>query len=658
MQDFYHIEPKFLLAGIAILFLGLISIFIISQKRFTKSIWFGIFSFLIFIGIGASTVVIHDHKNYQDHYTNSIKNFDDSAYTINLKISEILKPNKLYSRYVADVIAINHNQMLGRIILNIQKDSALKILDVDDQLILNSAFIEISSPLNPNQFDYKKYLEKRYIYHQVFLKKEQYHKLELENTTIKGLADNIKTHINSKLQSYDFKQDELAVISALILGQRRDMSEQVYNNYVNAGAVHILAVSGLHVGIMLILLNFLFKPIAHFKYGRIIKTVIILLLLWSFAVIAGLSPSVMRAVTMFSFVAVAMNLKRPTNIYNTLAMSAFFILLFKPLFLFDVGFQLSYTAILSIVAIDPLLYRLWQPKSKVLNFYWHTLTVTIAAQVGILPISLYYFHQFPTLFFISNLIIIPVLGFILGFGILIILLAVLNILPDFLASIFGKVITLMNLLVEWVASQKEFIIQDIYFSLLYLIVFYFLILSIFKWIKRRNFRTLAFILLAIIFVQGSILYTRFSRNPNQAIIFHKTAQTLIGNNNNNILTFASSVDTLDYYDKSILKNYSIENQLDKLEKEELKQIYIFNQKKLLIIDSLGTYHIKSFKPDYVLLRQSPKINLDRLIDSLKPQIIIADGSNYKSSISYWRDVCKKRKIPFHNTAEKGAFIIY
>ena len=143
--------------------------------------------------------------------------------------------------------------------------------------------------------------------------------------------------------------------------------------------MHILAVSGLHVGIVLMLLNLLFKPIEYIKHGKAIKVMIILLILWGFAIVAGLSASVTRAVTMFSVVAIAMHLNRPTNIYNTLAISIFILLSFKPMFLFDVGFQLSYVAVLAIVTIQPLLNKLWKPKWKAFDFLWNIFTVTIAA---------------------------------------------------------------------------------------------------------------------------------------------------------------------------------------------------------------------------------------------------------------------------------------
>ena len=175
---------------------------------------------------------------------------------------------------------------------------------------------------------------------------------------------------------------------------------------------------------------------------------------------------------MFSIVAIALHWKRATNIYNTLAISIFILLLCKPLFLFDVGFQMSYLAVISIVSIQPLLYKVWQPKWKAIDYFWQILTVTIAAQFGVVPISLYYFHQFPSLFFISNLAIIPFLGLILGFGILVIILALLDSLPLFLANIYGSVIRLMNSIVGWVSNQELFVLKNISFDIQHVIGFY------------------------------------------------------------------------------------------------------------------------------------------------------------------------------------------
>ncbi len=631
--------------------------FLIAKKQFIKTIWFGFIGFFLMLSIGVLITNFHNQKNFSNHYTNQLSTQSDSLKTITFRIREVLKSGNYYDKYVIDVLIVDGNKTNGKSLLNIQKNSLNISLKVDAIYVSRTAFKNLIHPLNPHQFDYKNYLEKTYIYHQLFISNQSLYKISSNTHTLFGVANSIRDHINSELKSYHFEPDELAIINALLLGQRQNISEDVYSSYTNAGAIHILAVSGLHVGIILLILSFALKPLESFKHGKLLKTVLLVLFLWSFALIAGLSASVTRAVTMFSIVTIALNLKRPTNIYNTLAISIFIILLFKPMFLFDVGFQLSYMAVFSIVAIDPYLYNLWRPKNWLLDKYWHTLTITVSAQFGIIPISLYYFHQFPGLFFISNLGIIPLLGIILGFGIIVILLAILNLLPQILADIFGYIISLMNDFVSWISKQDVFLFKDISFSALYVLFSYLLIIfGVSFLIKKRNIY-LKLVLLSIIVFQCAFTYISYNKSPNEFVVFHKSRFSLIGNATDTKIIVSYDFDSITASENNIIKDYMVGNHIKSIQTDPIQSVYKLNKKILFVIDSLGVYNVKSFSPDYVLLRQSPKINLNRLIDSIKPKFIIADGSNYKSYIENWEAICRKRKLPFHQTSKKGSFII-
>ncbi|GGK20984.1 competence protein ComEC [Yeosuana aromativorans] len=631
--------------------------FFIARQQFVKTIWFGIMALVTTVSIGIWTVSIHNPKNFANHYSHFISKDSNTPETITFRVREVLKPNTYYDTYIVDVLKTDEHSVSGKSILNIPKDSTQNTLNVDDIYITKTTFKPITPPLNPGQFNYKNYLGKRYIYHQLFASRNELLKFKSNQQTLLGIANNIREYINQRLKTYSFKPDELAIINALLLGQRQNISEDVYTNYANAGAIHILAISGLHIGIILIILNFLFKPLEKLRYGLFIKTILLLFILWSFAIIAGLSASVTRAVTMFSIVTIGMNLKRPTNIYNTLAISIFIILLFKPLFIFDVGFQLSYMAVFAIVSIDPYLYKLWKPKYWLTKVYWHTLTITISAQLGILPLSLYYFHQFPALFFLTNLLIIPVLGIILGFGILVILMAVLKILPHFLVFLFGGSINVMNTIVDWVAKQEPFLFKDIPFNFLCVVVTYFFIITLVRFMIKRNYRRLVLLAVAVILGQCTLIYTNLERPNNQFLVFQKSRHTLLGHVLKNNMIVASDLSDSIENNANIISDYKVDNFIEHIKEDTLNNLYLLGNKKLLVIDSLGVYHVKTFMPDYVLLRNSPKINLNRLIDSIHPAYIIADGSNYKSVVERWKSTCLKTKIPFHATAEKGAFTI-
>ncbi|GAA3609127.1 ComEC/Rec2 family competence protein [Flavivirga amylovorans] len=654
---FFSISLHRLLYIQASFFVALSVFYFIAKKKIDQTNWFGLFSFLMMISIGVLAVNFHNEKSFSNHYTNQISIENDTLKTITFRIRSILKPGSFHDKYIIDLLEIDGHKATGKSLLNIQKDSSLKTLKVDDIFISTIAFTSLNQPLNPYQFNYKAYLEKKYIYHQLFASNQSLLQVSSSAHTLLGLANNIREHINSKLKSHHFKPDELAIINALILGQRQSISKTIYSNYTNAGAIHILAVSGLHIGIILIILSFALKPIENFKHGKLIKTILLVIFLWCFAFIAGLSASITRAVTMFSIITIASSLKRPTNIYNTLAISIFTILLFKPMFLFDIGFQLSYLAVFAIVIVDPIIYKRWKPKSKIIDFYWHTFTITLSAQLGVIPISLYYFHQFPSLFFISNLVIIPFLGFILGIGILIILLASLNMLPEYLANTYGYIISLMNDFIAWVSRQEVFLLKDIPFNLSYVIATYIVIICLIRILKKWHYSSLKYVLIAFIIFQSVAIYTNYNKPTNEFIVFHKNKHSLISNTIHNKMLLAYDFDSLSSSANNIVKDYAIGNHINSIKKDSLQSIYLLKNKRLLVIDSLGVYNIKSFEPDYLLLRQSPKINLNRLIDSIKPKYIIADGSNYKSYIKTWETICKKRELPFHQTSKKGAFII-
>ncbi len=259
---------------------------------------------------------------------------------------------------------------------------------------------------------------------------------------------------------------------------------------------------------------------------------------------------------MFSFVAYAMHLNRPTNTFNILALSMFFILLiFRPSLLFQVGFQMSYEAVFAIVWIYPLLQKFWKPKTWILLKGWQLLSVSIAAQLGVLPISLYYFHQFPGLFFVSNLLIIPFLGVILGLGILLILLATLNILPDFLASFYNTIIYGMNSIIGWVASQEAFIFNNISFGSTELILSYVIIIFLILALTKATYKRVMILLIAIVGMQLWSFYALYrTQKKENFLVVHEFKNTLLLHqigNHLNVLTPSRS------FNNKIVTDYEV-----------------------------------------------------------------------------------------------------
>ena len=635
-------------------FVILVIVFLIFRKSISNNYYYTFFTFLTFIFIGIAAITFKNDLLKKSHYTHFLSNH----YTSIIEIDDVLKPNSYYNNYKAKVIQLNSKKVFGKIKLNVIKDSIKERFKVGDQIVLTQKFDSIQPPLNPYQFNYKNYLKNQQIHHQVSIKNNEYFYLKNNRKSFKRWAFTIREQVNKALIENGFKGEELAIINALLLGQRQDISEEVMQNFQKAGAVHILAVSGLHIGIIMLLLNFLLRPLEIFKKGAEIKLVLVVLFLWFFAFVAGLSPSVVRAVTMFTAVAIALTSKNAVNTYKTLIISIFILLLFNPFYLFEVGFQLSYLAVFFIVWLQPLLYKLWKPKLKFVDYSWQLLTVSTAAQLGVLPLSLYYFHQFPGLFFMSNLIIIPFLGMILGVGILIIILATLKILPAFLALFYEKIIFLLNQTVGWIAEQESFLFQNISFSIISLVFTYLLILLFFKWFEVKKPNYLITALLALFLLQTNLLFEKYkSSSIDEFIILNKSRQSLLIHRTGQQVYIDHTLNNVDLNEESNIKSYLIGANTDILSSEnKLKNVYALNNKKLLVVDSLGVYLLKNNTPDMILLTSSPKINLERLILEVDPKIIIADASNFKSYVSMWQKTCKINNIKFHYTVKDGAFV--
>lgn len=611
-------------------------------------------SLWLFFFTGISSVYISDKRNYDDYY----KNYFKEQSSVVLQIHKILKPGNYYQKYQATVISVDDKDTRGTILLNVLKDSLSNLLKVDDKIILKPTFKKLIPPLNPHQFDYRSYLAKQGIHHQVFIEKHQFLKKETQQSSLYGWSAKLRTEIQKSLANYNFKKDELAVINALLLGQRQDISKSLISDYQNAGAIHILAVSGLHVGVILLILSFVFKPLEKLKNGKVLKTVIIVLLLWMFAFIAGLSASVVRAVTMFSFVAFGMSFRLKNIVEFSFISSLFFLLLIKPMFLFDVGFQLSYLAVFGILWTQAKLYSIWKPKYKIFDFFWKLFTVSIAAQVGIFPLSIYYFQQFPGLFLASNLIIIPFLGAILIGGILVIVSSLCSLLPQIIADVYGAIISLMNSFVSWISHQEDFLFKDISISLWMMLLWYIALFTLIYLLIKKTGKQLILFLIAVVFVQSLFLVEKNrTQSKNEFIVFHKSRHSLLGERRGEELLVYHNLDSLQFLRDNTIKSYRISEDIQEVKKIHFRYIKQFSNYTILLVDSLGVYKIRNLKKPIVILQYSPKINLERLIKSIQPIQIIADGSNYKSYVIRWEKTSLKYQIPFHYTGQQGAFVL-
>jgi len=630
--------------------IAVISLFLwgVSNKKIIT-----LLSFVLFFFIGVSATYFNNDLNYQNYYQHYLK----ESSTITLKVDKVLKPDYYQDTYEIEIVQIDARKTRGKALLNIVKDSTISSLKVDELVIVHSSFKELNRTLNPHQFNYKNYLEKQGIHQQLFLENFQIQRIGFQGFSLLGISAKFRDKIQESLKKNNFKADELAVINALLLGQRQDISKELIADYSRAGAIHILAVSGLHVGIILLILSWLFKPLERLKKGKFIKTILVVLFLWMFAFIASLSASVVRAVTMFTFLAIGLSFQRKNSIEFSLISSMFFLLVVKPMFLFDVGFQLSYLAVFGIIWVQPKLYAIYKPRFKIVDKFWQLITVSFAAQLGVLPLSLFYFHQFPSLFWLSNLIIIPCLGTILIGGILIIFLSIIGFLPQFLASLFGFVISSMNNFVSWISKQEQFLWEEISMSFLLMISIYVFILFGTRFLIDKSHKKFIYFLISIVMLQGVFVIEAYQKKiKKEFIIFHKSKNSVIGIRAGEKLLVYHDLDSVTIHKTNFITSYRIGENVQQIFKNKIPAFFEVEKEQILIIDSLGIYQLKGLKKPIVILQYAPKINLERLIKTVHPKQIIADGNNYKMYINRWEAICKKQKTPFYYTGKNGAFV--
>jgi len=603
--------------------------------------------------LGYSTALIHKESRRPNHYTHFLRDQDDKHILL-LSIQEKIKNSKKNARFNCTILQLDNHLCQGKIILNIRQPNATNY-PIGTTLLAQGNLYSNHGVTNPNRFDYSKYLENQEIYAQCYLDPSQIKTIGYQPSLWASFS-NFRNQIIANLQKSAINKEEFNVLNALVLGQQQEISPELVKDYQYAGAVHVLSVSGLHVGFIMLFLTFLLKPIPNNRKGAFLKTVIVITALWTFAIIASLSPSIVRSATMFSFLTIGLYLRRTVAIYHTLLVSILLILLFKPSFLFDVGFQLSYLALFFILWLQPLLAQIWQPKHKITSYAWDILTVSFAAQIGTLPLSLYYFHQFPGLFFVTNLLILPLIGIIMAVGVLAILIALFCPLPFYIAKTIELLIASLNTIIHYIATQEAFVIRNISFSKEMLWASYLLVFWVILWLKKPNYQKLLLSLTSIVVLQLFCIHQKMSNtNTAEFIVFHLKKNTLFTERFGNKVTVYSNDSILhNLENNNDLQAYLVANFCELKQRKPLQNMIYCNRQKILIIDSTALFPPQG-QPNIVVLTQSPKLNLERFLKHFKPKQIIADGSNYKSYINRWKATCLKEKIPFHNTNEKGFY---
>ncbi|MEQ8358435.1 MAG: ComEC/Rec2 family competence protein [Cytophagales bacterium] len=583
-------------------------------------------------------------------------------------ISESKETDKT-TRYLLKVEQIksgdNSIDVNFKTLLYLKKSDVKKMLEYGDLVYINKTPKRIEGPKNPESFDYASFMRRKGFLFQVFAKKNDVLILEKDkgNPLIK-MALKIRNYFQFVLEDNISNPDNLHIAKALILGQKDDLPIEVREAFADAGAIHVLAVSGLHVGIIYQILIYLLSFLNKLKYGRQSLFFITVMVLFAYAAITGFSPSVSRAVIMFSTLALSKLINRRSDIYNNLALAAFIILIIDPMMIFDLGFQLSFLAVLSIVFFYPYFTNKVEISNSMLDKMYKLSAVSLAAQIGTVPITLYYFHQFPNLFMLSNFIVIPFAGIILSLGIALLAFHFLEFFKGLIAYVLDLSISILN--------KSVFIIQELPYSVskaLYFdhwqFVISLLILTSLILILRYRQKRFAYLLLIFISCFGGYhwyLNYHFS-NQKEFILFSEKDNDHVALVNGKNLQIDIDTDQMEQSNfwKYSLSAYSREKGIEKITSPQSD-----------FFKAMPSYDCW-FYDDMILLKPKKKIEFSKdvdylIIDSINAEMALQSDFNpvkgfiLGNNIPYFirlkiiKELKEKNKA-FHDLRSEGALVL-
>lgn len=408
-----------------------------------------------------------------------------------------------------------------KVMVYFAKSEKASRLKPGEQIVFDKTPQPVENSIDLNGFDYAGYLERKRIYRQVYLPDSRWIESGMFTHNFLILAERTRLQMLEIFRNQDLGEKELNVLSALTLGYKRGLDPETKRVFSAAGAMHVLAVSGLHVGIVFMILSFFLSFLKKRKRGEIAYLLVMITSLWCFAFLTGLSPSVSRAAAMFTIVVIASVFKKSSNIYQSLVASAFVLLLLNPNNLFEVGFQLSYAAVFGIVFLQPRLNKIFTFRFRVSRYFWALLTTSVAAQIATFPLSAFYFNQFPTFFWVSNLVVIPAAGILIPLGISLLFFGGIPLIAVPLTKITGFVLQLVIQFLETVEkfplSVLEFSVHRIELIFLYLTMFFSFIFIASK--KKVFLKRAIFLLFILLSTSFAIKLTQFTKKQEIANSF-------------------------------------------------------------------------------------------------------------------------------------------
>lgn len=624
------------LSGLALSFIFLLLILIKKQylQSYKRNHIFGIVfsTFILFF----SLTYCYLHENYST--PSYIKEYHSNSIIKGVISESILEKNKSFGTTITIKKVINgktEKEVYGKINCYFPKNETPPKLG--DVLLFKPRLNEIKQPRYPDEFDYKEYLKSKGIVHSIFLTSNQYQKIN-ETSTLFLTAEKIRASIVQQLEKTKLKENEIALIAALFLGDKKLLNSDIKTNFSDIGAMHVLAVSGLHVGILLLIITFVLNKLFGKDKRKALKVIITLLLIWSFAFITGLSVSVLRASLMFSLIVIGKLILEKSSIYNTISASAFIILIYNPVLLFDVGFQLSYLAVLGIIYFYPKINNLFYIKNKIGKYLWNITAVSIAAQIATIPLSIYYFHQIPLLSLVSNIIVSVYAVVIISGGVIILLVLPFSELLNYIAIVMSFIISSLLKVVEFLATIPYGKIDNLSISNneLYGLIL-LIILSIFV-IETKRLRYINYGLILVLILLINKHFYDYELKKQHKITFinleNEVGINLTSKSENLFYTTENENLKQKYLSKS-LSNFWVKHTNKNVAYKELNkfknQIIEFGNTKVLIVNT-PTFKTNDLWFDYIYINNK-NCNLNYINDLNITNTIIVNNT-FSTEVKY------------------------
>lgn len=568
-------------------------------------------------------------------------------------------------RVEAQVLQLYDNDSLkattGKALLYFAKETDCAAWEPGDELILRLRWNRIEGPRNPGEFDLGQYNRRQGIFYRAFVQPEHVlQRVPQHGFSLMTALHRVERYMTGVSAGYFTSPAEKAVADALILGYKDDLDEETVNRFSRSGTSHVLAVSGLHVGILWLILDKLLAFLNRRKATRIGKFVLSLGILWGYATLTGLSPSVLRAAIMFSCFAFSGLLKKDYNSINTLCVSAWLQLLIDPMVLFNAGFQLSYAAVAGILVFYPLIKNGVYFKHKYVRLIWELVALTLAAQLTTLPVSLYWFGQFPTWFAFSNLPIVPLSGLALQLGLAAYVLEWVPYLGETLFHLFVLSIKLMDALAGFFAGLPGAILYfrvDLWDAFL---LYAFIVAVTLFLVKKKSFWFKTALLLTCVYLGADAWREwQFSKAQRWVVYALKEGTVIRQQTGRQVYEYRSPAVSRKSYSFSVTPSNRALAVKHQTQVAAENGFITFGNRKMVL---LQRQHLKQTLSnpilcDWILVENLRYIDFDMLQQNFRFQKLIITSGNTRKSRRFWKKECLKRLIPFYDVGEAGAFIM-